>query len=432
MAVASSERSAVAGRAPSSEFRRRLDTPLAPAVVVLSLGSVFVALRWAVVAKRSLGAFVVAGAAFTSKAQAPKGLPVLRAPNHGYDGQFFYRLALDPANLHRTAFGITLDAPFRAQRIGYPVLAWLVALGQRPWVPAALVVVNVAAISTIALLAGCLSRQAGRHALWGLVVAGYCGFLFSVARDTAEAVAMAFLLGGLLAYRRGWWLVAGALIAAAALSRESALVAVGAIAVVRLWTIASGRARPAAKDMSWLVPVAAFAGWQVVVRLVVGTFPYRSDTQRRISAPLGGLVKGLRENFDHMPNHDYAIWFAEMAVLTAVVATAVLAARRSSLRAHEKLAFFFYLVQTSMLPVSVWDDVADLRQLDEVYVFAVLVLLYSSCSRTMAAQEPTGWRRARLSRPAWRDVSSRLVLPAVAVLAAATCGVVAAHRILAL
>ena len=56
----------------------------------------------------NIGRFVLAGQLYVNAAQAPKGLPIL-ADNTGYDGQFFYRLTLNPSDLHNTAFGITLD-----------------------------------------------------------------------------------------------------------------------------------------------------------------------------------------------------------------------------------------------------------------------------------------------------------------------------------
>jgi hypothetical protein len=70
----------------------------------------------------------------------------------GYDGQFYYRLALNPANLHRSAYGIRFDNPYRVQRITYSVLAFVAAAGQMAAVPDALVAVNVLGLAVLALL----------------------------------------------------------------------------------------------------------------------------------------------------------------------------------------------------------------------------------------------------------------------------------------
>ncbi len=83
------------------------------------------------------------------------------ASTYGYDGQFFYRLALNPVNFSRTAYGITMDRPYRYMRIGYPALTWLVSAGQHFLVPVMLVAVNIAAIGAIGYLGGLFAIQAG-------------------------------------------------------------------------------------------------------------------------------------------------------------------------------------------------------------------------------------------------------------------------------
>ena len=103
--------------------------------------------------------------AYANPARVPRGLVIL--PNNGYDGQFFYRLALNPSNLHRTAYGITFDSNFRVQRIGYPVLAWLVSLGQHQWVPVALIMVNILALTALGFLGGLLAREVNRRRDFG-------------------------------------------------------------------------------------------------------------------------------------------------------------------------------------------------------------------------------------------------------------------------
>src|SRR2546421_11733746 len=52
-------------------------------------------------------AFVRAGNVYAHPGQTPENLTVINGI--GYDGQFYYRLALDPFSGARTKFGITLD-----------------------------------------------------------------------------------------------------------------------------------------------------------------------------------------------------------------------------------------------------------------------------------------------------------------------------------
>lgn len=91
---------------------------------------------------------MVAGDQFVQVAAAPAGLLVTHGP--GYDGQFFYRLALRPWTHQRTEFGITLDQPaYRQQRIVYPLLTFILARGAPPATAWALLGCNLAAAAAL-------------------------------------------------------------------------------------------------------------------------------------------------------------------------------------------------------------------------------------------------------------------------------------------
>ena len=68
-----------------------------------------------------------------------------------------------------------------------------------PW---ALIGINVIAATAVGGLSGALARSSGRHAAWGLLLALYPGFVYSLSLDTSELVAAAFLLAALLSLRR--------------------------------------------------------------------------------------------------------------------------------------------------------------------------------------------------------------------------------------
>ena len=226
----------------------RLNRPLVPGVIAFLGWLGFALARWQIWAKGHLSLFIMAGHVYTHRGQLPRGL--LLVPSDGYDGQFYYRLALDPGQLEQTAFGITMDQSYRYTRIRYPVLAWLLSLGQHQLVPLVLVAIDLLAVAAMAALGGMFARESGRHALWGLAFAAYFGLVISVGRDTAEPLAEACMLGGLLAYRhaaaagRARYVLAAALFAVGAVTRETILLAPAAIAVTRLIAMARRRARP--------------------------------------------------------------------------------------------------------------------------------------------------------------------------------------------
>ena len=359
----------------------RLDRPAAAGLIALAGALGFALLRCWLAAGWDVTRFVRAAAPFAAAARTPRGLHVF--PGNGYDGQFYYRLALDPADLHRTAFGITVDAPFRLQRIGYPALAWLLSLGQHGWVPVALVAVNVLAIGALGVTGGLLARDRGRHALCGLLLAGYFGFFISLGNDLTEPVAAGCLLGGVLAYRRGRPAVAGLLFGYAALTRETALIVPLALAITRLATVARGRGgrRLAAADLAWSLPVAGYAAWQAVLRAVTGQVILLSAAASNASQglPFGAFGRALRLNLSLLwpPTGAACIWFLELATLIAFLAAAVAALRATTVPVYERAAFVMFTIELGALSGSIWAGHADLRSLDESYLFAVLVLLGS-------------------------------------------------------
>ncbi|MGH3182257.1 MAG: hypothetical protein ACRDOE_10200, partial [Streptosporangiaceae bacterium] len=98
--------------------------------------------------------------------------------------------------------------------------------------------------------------------------------------DTADPVAVAFLVAGLLAMRARRPTLAAGLLAFAALTRETAMVAIAAIAIVRVTGLVRRRSRPGREDLTWFLPAAVFEAWQVVVYAFIGTFPLAADSGR--------------------------------------------------------------------------------------------------------------------------------------------------------
>jgi len=127
--------------------------------------------------------FIVAGERFTS----PRA-DIYIHPHGGYDGQFYYRLALDPLTGEQTAYDIHFDNPaYRQQRILYPALAWL--LGRVLPLPWAMLLVNYAALVAIGWLGVSHTTRTGRSPEWGLLFVLWPGFLVSLTRALTEPLA---------------------------------------------------------------------------------------------------------------------------------------------------------------------------------------------------------------------------------------------------
>jgi hypothetical protein len=183
-------------RAAANALRMaRLDRPAIAALLAFAGWLVFVVARLAGWADGKVSLFIAAGTRYSHAAlMFPK---VAHVKGTGYDGQFYYRFAFDPFDWHRTAYGITVDHPYRYTRIGYSVAVWLLSAGGHGrLLPVLLVLVNLVAVAAMAWLGGLLARESGRHALWGLLFAAYFGLVVSVGRDTSEPVADAACSAG--------------------------------------------------------------------------------------------------------------------------------------------------------------------------------------------------------------------------------------------
>ena len=367
------------GRRGPGSLVTRTDRPIVPGLIALLAALAFVLARWQTWAKGNIGRFILVGRHFATPSQLPHGVPV--APTYGYDGQFFYRLALNPINFSHIAYGIRVDQPYRFMRIGYPWLTWLVSLGQHVLVPFVLVAINVAAIGVMGYLGGVFARQGGRHALAGLVLPAYFGLLTSLSRDTAEPLAAACLLGGLLAIRARRPLLAGLLLAYGALTRESVMVAVAAVAAVQVIEVVRGRrsVRPGRDDLAWALPAAAFVAWQVVVKVAVGRFPLLVDEGQNTGSPFITPLKALEHNLGHLNLHQfeqYDLWFLELGILVLFSLAALLSWRTTNAPLQERLALVFYMIEICVVSPSTWYSLdADLRSFIEVYLLAAIILL---------------------------------------------------------
>ena len=365
----------------------KTNRPAVPGVIAFLGWLGFVLARWQVWAQGHLSLFIMAGHVYTHPAQLPRGL--LLVPSAGYDGQFYYRLALDPANWNATAFGIAMDQSYRYTRIGYPVLAWLLSAGQHQLVPATLVVINLLGVAAMAVLGGMFARDSGRHAWWGLAFVAYFGLVISVGRDTAEPVAEACMLGGLLAYRRAgssvrstrlMYALTAALFAFGAITRETILLAPAGIAVTRIIAIARRRADPGLADLTWAVPAAVYGVLEIAVHFVVkGEFPLLANSSRNLTVPFRAMVVALRYeiahiNTSHLSPIDIAL--LEYATLGIFIFAGLTVLFITTAPAHERLAFVFFVLQLGLLSGQVWNSTfGDGRSLIEPYLMALVLLL---------------------------------------------------------
>ena len=364
-----------------------------PALVAMLLALTFVGARFIIAADRDASKFAVVGSTFApDPSQVPPSLHVFPDAD-GYDGQFFYRLALDPSALEiGLSHGVSFDDILRSGRIAYPALAWAGALGgSSELVPWALIGINVVGIGAIGALGGVLAKRYGHHAGWGLLLAGYWGFTFSVSRDLSEIMAATATLGGLVLLLDRRHLAAAGAFSVAVLTREQALITAVLLsggALVSMWR---GEPRPTRERLGPLLPLVlpaiALAAWSGVVYAVSGDVPLTSSSSSNFGLPFFGLfdamqdwVAGVGVESDRRPFKS-SLNFLQLGALLLVLWFAV----RSWRNARDHLELWFAGAGMFLLFVCLTDQVlgdpANFRTIYDLYLLGVVLAL--ACGRNL-------------------------------------------------
>ena len=195
----------------------------------------------------------------------------------GYDGQFAYQIAKDPANA--AAF---LDEPaYRYQRILYPFLAHLLSLGNIDVIPWMLILINI-----VSLILGTIATEEllihHNHSRWyALAYGAFAGLLLSLRLNLTEPLAFAFVQWGILFFDRGYLWRSLPFFALAALTRELTLFFAAACVITLL---ANKHYR---SGVVWgLGVVIPFGLWQIFLRLWLGEWGVNSGGARASSFEL--------------------------------------------------------------------------------------------------------------------------------------------------
>jgi hypothetical protein len=221
----------------------------------------------------------------------------------GYDGQYYFAVAVDPAHARDYMDG---KAGYVYGRPILPLLAGVTGGGSVRAVPYTLLAIDLAAVLTATLALGLWLRARGSSPWWSAVFGLYPGLFSTVFRDLTEPLAFAFVACAMLALQRQRTWLSAALFALALLTRETtfpfALAAVATTALdVRAWR------RPLAYFVAAFGPLVV---WKGIVALWIG-----GKSQQGISAvPFAGLL--------HYRPFDKQHWL----IVVVVVVPALLAA----------------------------------------------------------------------------------------------------------
>ncbi|MFH1038965.1 MAG: hypothetical protein V1789_09905 [PVC group bacterium] len=295
----------------------------------------------------NLSGFACIGDRFASPEMISPGTVVILG-SRGYDGQFFFFAAQDP--LIRNEAWRSIDVPaYRYQRILYPWLAGLLALGEPDWIPLTLVLVNLAAILMGSFFVARMLEREGKSPWYACVYGLFSGFILCVLRDLAGPVAMGFLVGALDYFSRRKFYPGAVFFSAALLSREVLIVVP---AVYLLFALFSRGRRGGGRLPALAGSFVPFLLWSGYVFFRFRDRPWRGGSGN-VGPPLSGLIsygKAVLAAPGRSSEKAYLVLISAVCVLSLYLAV------REVLRSkdEEGVSFLIYALFPFFLSNSVW------------------------------------------------------------------------------
>lgn len=326
--------------------------------------------------------FVMTNEAFCDVRATPPELTVPTKDQGGFDGQFYYRIALAPTSFRALDHGIRIDLPSqRHQRILYPAVAHVLALGKSQLVLWTLIGANFGAALVLAWLACSLSQSSGWAALMGLVVPLYAGFVFSLARDLTEIFAATFLVAAILALRREKRGLAPLWMSLAILSRETTLIFAGAVLFADARAVLK-REKKIHQLIPSLVPIGVYLTWQAWLAHAYGQLSVVNNKHSLSAVPLLGFLRFFRDAVRHL----YVLDGVHVALMIAFAIVVARRLREAAALFHERLAWVGYVTLILMCQYYFWEDMANyLRSSFEFFVLGIVILLGSPKTKVQPA-----------------------------------------------
>lgn len=355
---------------------KSLDSPLA---CLLITGVVFLVFIFGRLYQSRFdpSSFIVAGDRYCDASRVPKNLTVLK-DSAGFDGQFYYRLALNPFTSQPTEFGITIDAPpLRHQRILYPLLSWGLSFGNHDLLPAVMILVNFFAVCLMGWIGGMYAQIFKQHALWGILLPLYPGFLLALSRDTVEILEATLVLASLFLLHRGKPIVATVVLALAVLTKETAvLIAVAGLPayVVEVWKRPKTQRKVGLPWYYMAVPLAVFALWQLTLSYIWGEFPIRASGSANLGMPFIGPARALLDALFQRPLQLRKS--VELIFLLGFALAVLFHLRHTKATPHEVFSWMLVAALIVSLGSSVWiEDWTFLRVSSLLYVLGTVIIV---------------------------------------------------------
>ena len=220
------------------------------------------------------------------------------------DGQAFAAIAQDPLLQRPSVIANRGDFAYRAQRPVWGYAAWLVSLGQPDAVAWALALLTIVSCAAACVAGALLLRVRHVNAWWSLLIPLVA--LETLREFTPELLAFALLAGGLWCWQRDRHGAAMVVFCVAALTRETMLVGVAALALFTLCQTGSSQR----SQVQSVLPLAA-------VLCAAGLLMRRDDVLTWVAAAFLGFALLLGPSV-WLTNAGYARTLLPLFILGAI------------------------------------------------------------------------------------------------------------------
>lgn len=351
---------------------QRTNSPLVTTCIVAILYAIFLSIVLSKI-NYNFSYFITAGDFFVEKNFLHPEISI-RKDSLGYDGQFYYRLTLDPFTKNFIDFGITFDNPlYRQQRIIYPLLTWIFSFGNQRLIPYILVTINFLALLGITYCGSLLAKSVGKHAAWGMLFGLYAGFLFTLVRDLTEITEILFFLIALLLYQHKRFFLAIMFFILMILSKETSVLL---LILFSVYVLLKSRISGVKTKWLFLLPFLTYVFWHMYLYTIWGG-NWSLELTNNIGIPFVGISSFINQIM-RLGNHFERVWMIEIITLFIFSFITLVSIRKSSAYLFEKTAWILYLILILSLTNTVWsEDWAFMRALSEFYILGIILLLKS-------------------------------------------------------
>jgi len=293
---------------------------------------------------------------------------VVQKNSDGYDGQFYYMIALDVFSEAKYRMS------YRYQRILYPALAHLLSFGNINFIPWSLLILNIFSVVCGAYILLLIINKYNADIRLSYLYAFNCGYLICILRDLSEPVMLLFILLFVYCYENKKTLLACAFLTCAVFTKEATLLLIVSLLFYLLLK------RELRQLFIYSIPLFAYSIWQGFLNVAYPDLPVL-ESFGQLSYPMVGILQYLINLPFPRSIKDIYTYYYVLPVLcfVAIQALVILKTRKKELSLYLVIVIF-YIVFIASLQAFIYEDLIDAlgRLAMPLFLFSIL---YSMKSR---------------------------------------------------